>query len=491
MTDSLSQGSVAPPDFFGDSTFFQESNITIQQEEEAFELSGSVGTKKADNKAIDVWKLQEKLWALGVLSKEDYRKEYQLILEKYFSENSEENACEATVIDEAYIPSLIKAISDFQEKFGWGRVDKTGPKTLAKLKEINSKEELEKAVEEYNQIETEKRKKLEQEKKLKEEKEAKKQARIEKFHSKESKSLRQGFAKEIIWRFTNEDVFLYFDDLQEEKLGNSLAKAAVSPFWNIMVQEVLEILDDSDKIEVVYYLVKSLEDEGLKKIPLTLIEELLGILKGSSDVDYKKQADRLVGTINWATEKIDQVMGNAFYKSQSSGTGCKNTCIKMINAFIEATPTKKIDDFTVSGWQNMLSVAIEKNNDLELQKTSDKAIEYLNTELRSGNPVIVGVHHSNNYGYNEGTTDHYVVVVERGEEKEQTYYRFFDPGSADVGTDACNRLYKNSDGTWQGKRPFDDSKTYVLSQVVLFKKDYEKYGNQIEENTKTMKYHTK
>lgn len=67
-------------------------------------------------------------------------------------------------------------------------------------------------------------------------------------------------------------------------------------------------------------------------------------------------------------------------------------------------------------------VTVNKNN-------ARKMLDTLDAELNAGRPAIVGVSYRKQDGkeYNEGITDHFVLITGRGQDEAGTYYTFNDP----------------------------------------------------------------
>lgn len=93
------------------------------------------------------------------------------------------------------------------------------------------------------------------------------------------------------------------------------------------------------------------------------------------------------------------------FSKQITKTGCFKAC-KLIVKDIGEISTERIQ--------------IAKEVDSTLVITPNYS--YLDSLLKLGIPVVVGVHHTFNYGYNENTTDHFVVIID-------STYRFYDVGS--------------------------------------------------------------
>ena len=99
-------------------------------------------------------------------------------------------------------------------------------------------------------------------------------------------------------------------------------------------------------------------------------------------------------------------------------------------------------------------------------------MQRLDAYLAAGKPVMVGVTHTFGAGYNERTTDHFLVIVGSGSYDGTKYYRYFDPGRAQSkdGTSSLNRMYLQPNGQYSGNAPglFHKDNTpmnYTLDQV--------------------------
>ena len=101
----------------------------------------------------------------------------------------------------------------------------------------------------------------------------------------------------------------------------------------------------------------------------------------------------------------------------------------------------------------------------------DKAIKYIKSELESGRPVFIGVDDAPNQKINEGTTDHFLVIVGMGNDKIGNYFQVYDNASGDVqdGTNSSNKLYHDEKkNIVEGKTNTSYSRRvnpYKLSQV--------------------------
>ncbi len=87
--------------------------------------------------------------------------------------------------------------------------------------------------------------------------------------------------------------------------------------------------------------------------------------------------------------------------------------------------------------------------------------------IMANRPIIVGVNHTLNKGYNEGTTDHWIVIVGRGYDttQQQYYYTYMDTGRY-VASDGCNMT---------NNRLYYDSKNYVFQDAKAGTNNNKKY----------------
>ena len=109
----------------------------------------------------------------------------------------------------------------------------------------------------------------------------------------------------------------------------------------------------------------------------------------------------------------------------------------------------------VLGPDQRIQVATGENSDGSVRADAAQAAagrSYVDEQLDSGRPVVVGVSHKGNYNGNvDRITDHFVVITGRGTDADgSTYYTFNDPATshASKGSDAnvANRFHLNDDG---------------------------------------------
>lgn len=151
------------------------------------------------------------------------------------------------------------------------------------------------------------------------------------------------------------------------------------------------------------------------------------------------------------------------FQAQQTKTDCNLTCRKIMSSLniIPENPTE-------SGNQSFYQTSIESADNKKLILNNNdfvNGIKYIDNSLESGYPIMVGVNHTLNYGYNEtpNTSDHYVIIVGRFCDNNILKYRFWDVATK-KGAESdfkfiltSEKLY--SDEVWKKER------TYTLTQV--------------------------
>jgi peptidoglycan hydrolase-like protein with peptidoglycan-binding domain/GH24 family phage-related lysozyme (muramidase) len=147
---------------------------------------------------------------------------------------------------------------------------------------------------------------------------------------------------------------------------------------------------------------------------------------------------------------------------------CKNTCDFIVgNA-----------GYNVGSSEDSIYFLTEKKEGntktLEVANTFEGAKNRLDTYLEQGIPVVVGMDYKMN-GKNASATDHFVIVIGRGEDDKGVFYAYMDVGRtfAKDGTDyKKNRIYVGvgksgaAEENWiSGAKPNNPSVYYSLSEV--------------------------
>lgn len=66
------------------------------------------------------------------------------------------------------------------------------------------------------------------------------------------------------------------------------------------------------------------------------------------------------------------------------------------------------------------------------KQTYDIAIKCIDKHLETGKPIIVGVNHTIGNKYNEGTTDHFVVIYGKEHVGNDIYYMYYEVGKTNI-----------------------------------------------------------
>jgi muramidase (phage lysozyme) len=117
--------------------------------------------------------------------------------------------------------------------------------------------------------------------------------------------------------------------------------------------------------------------------------------------------------------------------------------------------------------QNRIIMADQEDKKL-IPKSTQKALDYLDSQLKIGNPIVVGVDDNlREATYNSHrATEHFFVIVGKGCENGKIYYRFFDVGSRVVGegTAEKNKLYLLDNKLLEGKS-YGGTHNYTVTEV--------------------------
>ena len=126
------------------------------------------------------------------------------------------------------------------------------------------------------------------------------------------------------------------------------------------------------------------------------------------------------------------------FENQTGKSDCNITCkriMKRMGVIAEgATGEKNL--FGAKYRQSYYQLANENENRTDLifyEDATKKGVEYLDKALEYGHPVLIGVNHTYQYrggtGINEGSTDHYVIMVGRKFVDGEQRYIFWDVGT--------------------------------------------------------------
>ncbi|MEW5847876.1 MAG: hypothetical protein AB2A00_03640 [Myxococcota bacterium] len=118
-------------------------------------------------------------------------------------------------------------------------------------------------------------------------------------------------------------------------------------------------------------------------------------------------------------------------------------------------------------------VALGENKAGKISKVDKKAaregVDYIDSQLASGKPVVVGITDKDKAYNLDGITDHFVTITaKKTDEKGRTYYEFRDPGTSHEAR-STGRFYVGDDGVLRGKGPYQAKP--VNYEVAMIRKN--------------------
>ena len=113
-------------------------------------------------------------------------------------------------------------------------------------------------------------------------------------------------------------------------------------------------------------------------------------------------------------------------------------------------------------------VMADQEGKVLIPKNTKEAMEYMDSQLEKGNPIVVGVDDNlRQETYNDHkATEHFFVIVGVGCEEGRIYYRFFDVGqnTLSMGTNPKSRVYLLDNNLLQGKS-IGGKHTYTITEI--------------------------
>lgn len=181
--------------------------------------------------------------------------------------------------------------------------------------------------------------------------------------------------------------------------------------------------------------------------------------------DGQQQIGPLIPVSGWISQYSDADAGRRLTRQERIVNGqvladsscCNRACVAML----------KDAGVAASGPGQSIQTLKEEHGKNQVTGAAQKGFNYLDRALSSGQAVMVGVDHHLGKHRNDGTTDHFVVVVGSGVDASgRKFYRFYDPGTRfhSSGTSERNRLYLDADDRATGQRSGGGA-LYTMSQV--------------------------
>ncbi len=193
-------------------------------------------------------------------------------------------------------------------------------------------------------------------------------------------------------------------------------------------------------------------------------------------IAFVEQMKRIIGKEDIDLSDPDKWMSQ-FDNPINPSKACYRTSVIVLNNYgVECGGLGKMLEDKYSNdtnrWSNVIQTVIQsKDGSLIDTGRIDEAINYINSQLEIGKPIVVGVDKEKYTTYNkDNSTDHYFVITGRlTDEKGELYYRFYEVGTHAKnkeikGVSQENKLYLNDCNRLVGK-PNYSNVTLTLTQV--------------------------
>lgn len=136
-----------------------------------------------------------------------------------------------------------------------------------------------------------------------------------------------------------------------------------------------------------------------------------------------------------------ELMDTKKFKGWYNGANCYDLCTATLKSYGLTYFGSPNDAFRLAYEEDKQLLSWGKNP----SENYSNAIRCIDEHLNAGRPIIVGVNYDFSLGYNEGTTDHFIVITGRGYDTDygEYYYTFMDNATSivDKGCSLNNRLY--------------------------------------------------
>ncbi|WP_045470000.1 peptidoglycan-binding domain-containing protein, partial [Sporocytophaga myxococcoides] len=162
--------------------------------------------------------------------------------------------------------------------------------------------------------------------------------------------------------------------------------------------------------------------------------------KASND-EITKVKNKFTGATWWDTEgvKDSSIRTNQKARESKPNYVCCWDTAKLMLDFSGAT--EKGDNYKVQTF-------VKDSQSGKFTNQAELGVKYIDAQLKSGKAVFVGIEKGADKTINEGTTDHYIIIVGKGQDGDKWYYNYFDPGTVNKENGYNkdkNRLYIGSD----------------------------------------------
>ena len=193
---------------------------------------------------------------------------------------------------------------------------------------------------------------------------------------------------------------------------------------------------------------------------------------------------RLIDPDGQQTQEPDtwETIPSVIPKGKFIGWG-NSSVIDNHNCFALSKKQLNVMGYTVGGASDPSNLYPYNENRGVNKDDTNMAISYIKSALSQGVPVLIGVDTHSGSPNADKTTDHYLVVVGMGHDKNGNYLQVYDNATSksEDGTSPENKLYYNSDtGKISGRIPNDYSqysqRPYTVTQVRRSKTSNKRKG---------------
>jgi peptidoglycan hydrolase-like protein with peptidoglycan-binding domain len=186
-------------------------------------------------------------------------------------------------------------------------------------------------------------------------------------------------------------------------------------------------------------------EDSLEKEYISFVKEKTGYddpadLHKASDANINIVKDKFVGAKWFATNGVKE---NAIRKNQKAREAKPN----FVCCWDTASLMLSFCGATEKGENAKIQTFVKDSQAGKFTNQAELGIKYIDAQLKNGKPVFVGIEKGKNRTINEGTTDHFILIVGKKKVGDKWFYNYFDPGttSSESGYSENNKLFIGED----------------------------------------------
>lgn len=156
----------------------------------------------------------------------------------------------------------------------------------------------------------------------------------------------------------------------------------------------------------------------------------------------------------------------SLFPGYGNGLNCKGVADKIMRQILG-------NNANIGSPTNVKQLCKEINGKLQVIGNSKDIVKEINRHLEAKHPIVAGVNHTVNSKVrnNDGTTDHFIVIIGRGYDsnRDQLFFQYIETGrskaQAEGALDPSLRLYyEETSGRIYGRK-YNGMKTYDIAQI--------------------------